>query len=157
MPRRDNLAFGTFLFLGGFLCGRRYQVKDYPSEVSKPKTDFESNAIKLQSETFADFKREGDKVLEKKVNNVEKLRTTKITNMELENKNNATNKQDVVAWSKTLAKKGLKISSQNDEDGVIEAVFDYIGTSDKVYVEFGVESCNECNSRYLRYNNYWIS
>ena len=40
--------------------------------------------------------------------------------------------------------------SQNDEDGALETVFDYVGTTDKIYVEFGVESCQECNSRYLR-------
>ena len=45
--------------------------------------------------------------------------------------------------------------SQNDEDGALEAVFDYVGTTDKVYVEFGVESCVECNSRYLREKKGW--
>ena len=45
---------------------------------------------------------------------------------------------------------GFKMFSQNDEDGSIEAVFDFIGTTDKVYVEFGGETCIECISRYLR-------
>ena len=40
--------------------------------------------------------------------------------------------------------------SQNVEDGSQETVFDYVSTTDKIYVEFGVESCQECNSRYLR-------
>ena len=50
---------------------------------------------------------------------------------------------------------GRKEFSQNDEDGALEAVFDYVGTTDKVYVEFGVESCVECNSRYLREKKGW--
>ena len=53
-------------------------------------------------------------------------------------------------WSKSLVKRGFKKFSQNDEDGVIEAIFDFVETTDKVYVEFGVESCVECNSKYLR-------
>ena len=45
---------------------------------------------------------------------------------------------------------GKKCFSQNDEDGAIEAIFDKIGTKDKIYIEFGVEDCTECNTRYLR-------
>ena len=55
-----------------------------------------------------------------------------------------------IEWSKNLMTKAKKYFSQNDEDGVIEAVFDYVGTTDKVYVEFGVENGSECNTRYLR-------
>ena len=33
---------------------------------------------------------------------------------------------------------------------MLEAVFDYLGTTDKIYVEFGVEDGVECNTRYLR-------
>ena len=53
-------------------------------------------------------------------------------------------------WVEELKGKGKKVFSQNDEDGALEAVFDLIGVTDKVYVEFGVEDCTECNSRYLR-------
>jgi hypothetical protein len=69
---------------------------------------------------------------------------------EMEEKIVAKNEGKVTEWSKSLVNKGFKKYSQNDEDGAIEAVFDFIGTTDKVYVEFGVESCSECNSRYLR-------
>ena len=58
-------------------------------------------------------------------------------------------------WVRELKHKGRKVFSQNDEDGALEAVFDFIGTTDKVYVEFGVEDCNECNSRYLREKKGW--
>ena len=33
---------------------------------------------------------------------------------------------------------------------MLEAVFDYLGTTDKIYVEFGVEDGLESNTRYLR-------
>ena len=58
--------------------------------------------------------------------------------------------KDVMNWIEELKGKGMKHFSQNDEDGAIEAIFDKIGTKDKIYVEFGVEDCNECNTRYLR-------
>jgi len=51
--------------------------------------------------------------------------------------------------------KGFKVFSQNDEDGAIQAVFNLIGVTDKIYVEFGVQNCSECNSRYLRENSKW--
>lgn len=42
-----------------------------------------------------------------------------------------------------------KVYSQNGEDGILEYIFDNLGTTDKFYVEFGVETCTECNTRYL--------
>lgn len=86
-----------------------------------------------------------------KVNNLI-LKYGKLSNL-VENMTHKVTQKDLVEWTKTI--KGRKVFSQNDEDGAIEAVFQKIGTKDKVYVEFGVESCVECNSRYLRENLGW--
>ncbi len=45
--------------------------------------------------------------------------------------------------------------SQNGEDGIIAAIFGMIGTTNKYYVEFGVEDGIECNSRYLFKHKGW--
>jgi hypothetical protein len=42
-----------------------------------------------------------------------------------------------------------KVSSQNGEDGIIAALLDAIGTTNRYVVEFGVEDGNECNSARL--------
>jgi hypothetical protein len=42
-----------------------------------------------------------------------------------------------------------KVHSQNGEDGVIEAIFNEIGVTNKYFVEFGSESAVECNAAYL--------
>ena len=47
------------------------------------------------------------------------------------------------------------VYSQGGEDGIIATIFDQIGITDKVYVEFGVEDCTQCNSRYLREHQGW--
>jgi hypothetical protein len=48
-----------------------------------------------------------------------------------------------------------RIYSQNGEDGVIEYLFDNMGTSDKYYVEFGTEHGNQCNTRHLYREYQW--
>lgn len=48
-----------------------------------------------------------------------------------------------------------KICSQNGEDGIINAIFRKIGTTNRFYVEFGVENGAECNTRYLKEAKNW--
>ena len=42
-----------------------------------------------------------------------------------------------------------RIHSQNGEDGVIAAIFDTIGVTNRYFVEFGVEDATECNTAAL--------
>ncbi|MBN1363965.1 MAG: FkbM family methyltransferase [Syntrophaceae bacterium] len=48
-----------------------------------------------------------------------------------------------------------KIYSQNGEDGIIETIFDRIGTTNKFFVEFGCGNGEECNTRYLKEHKGW--
>jgi hypothetical protein len=48
-----------------------------------------------------------------------------------------------------LLRHGFKAYSQNDEDGILQEIFVRIGTTTKVFVEFGVETGLECNTLYL--------
>lgn len=47
------------------------------------------------------------------------------------------------------------VFSQNGEDGVLEHIFSAIEPKDKFYVEFGVQDCSECNTRFLRTQYNW--
>lgn len=53
-----------------------------------------------------------------------------------------------------------KVFSQNGEDGIIREIFKRIGTTNKFFVEFGVENGQECNGRYLlescKWSGVWI-
>lgn len=48
-----------------------------------------------------------------------------------------------------LAKAEERISSQNGEDGVLDAIFEMIGTTNRYFVEFGCEDATQCNAAYL--------
>lgn len=71
----------------------------------------------------------------------------------LENKNNG------IVWDEELYKRlnnpkciekyGFKVYSQNDEDGILEEIFHRIGTTNKVFIEFGVQDGLESNGHYL--------
>src|SRR5437763_5778732 len=50
------------------------------------------------------------------------------------------------AAPKRLVRHGYKVYSQNDEDGIIAEIFRRIGTTDRSFVEFGVETGIECNT-----------
>ncbi len=49
---------------------------------------------------------------------------------------------------------GYKVYSQNDEDGILQEIFDRIGTETKRFVEFGVQNGLECNSHYLLHKGW---
>ena len=54
---------------------------------------------------------------------------------------------------------GYKVYSQNDEDGIINEIFKRIGTTDKTFVEFGVQDGLESNCHFLLFNGWrglWI-
>lgn len=50
---------------------------------------------------------------------------------------------------KCIEKYGFKVYSQNDEDGIIEEIFNRIGTTNKRFIEFGVQDGIESNGHFL--------
>jgi hypothetical protein len=54
---------------------------------------------------------------------------------------------------------GYKVYSQNDEDGIIQEIFKRIGTTNKTFVEFGIQNGLESNCHFLLFNGWkglWI-
>jgi len=54
---------------------------------------------------------------------------------------------------------GYKVYSQNDEDGIISEIFKRIGTTNKIFIEFGVQDGLESNGHFLLFNGWrglWI-
>ncbi len=48
-----------------------------------------------------------------------------------------------------LERYGFKVFSQNDEDGIIQKIFELVGTSSRIFFEFGVGDGLESNTAYL--------
>ena len=126
-------------------------LNDQFREIKTQLTKGNEIGVKLQNlerrlvESFAEQKSADSSTL-KKLENLETL----FANISLQDLHNSASTAELEKWVEDLKGKGRKVFSQNDEDGALEAVFDRIGVTDKVYVEFGVEDCTECNSRYLR-------
>lgn len=58
-----------------------------------------------------------------------------------------------------LERYGFKVYSQNDEDGIIAEIFNRIGTTNKKFVEFGVQNGLESNAHFLLHQGWsglWI-
>jgi hypothetical protein len=54
---------------------------------------------------------------------------------------------------------GYKVYSQNDEDGIIEEIFNRIGLTNKKFVEFGIQNGLESNGHFLLHKGWsglWI-
>jgi hypothetical protein len=49
---------------------------------------------------------------------------------------------------------GFKVYSQNDEDGIITEIFNRIDTTNKIFIEFGVQNGLESNSHYLLHKGW---
>jgi len=61
--------------------------------------------------------------------------------------------------SKRLNRFEYQVFSQNGEDGIIHEIFNRIGSTNKYFIEFGVENGLECNSTNLLYKGWrglWI-
>lgn len=59
----------------------------------------------------------------------------------------------------SLSRHGFKVYSQNDEDGIIAEIFRRVGTTNRTFIEFGVETGLESNTLKLLlegWNGLWI-
>jgi hypothetical protein len=63
------------------------------------------------------------------------------------------NRQAEILHSLQLSE--FRVFSQWGDDGIIQFLVDYLDIVQKVFVEFGVESYSEANTRFLLINNNW--
>jgi hypothetical protein len=61
------------------------------------------------------------------------------------------------AWCRVGDLRGFEfsISSQNGEDGILQEIFRRVGTTNRFFVEFGVETGVQCNCAYLARAQGW--
>jgi len=52
-------------------------------------------------------------------------------------------------WLTNIQHHERKVFAQQGEDGVLEYLFDHLGATNRYYVEFGIETGTECNTRLL--------
>lgn len=63
--------------------------------------------------------------------------------------------RDISAFQRRIPLIERREYSQNGEDGILEAIFAMIGTTNKQYVEFGAEDGVQTNTRYLMMKHGW--
>ncbi|MDD5623506.1 MAG: hypothetical protein PHI23_02225 [Candidatus Peribacteraceae bacterium] len=63
--------------------------------------------------------------------------------------------RDITRFARRLPFIERREFSQNDEDGIIHAIFAMIGVTNRYYVEFGAEDGVQCNTRALRLFRGW--
>ena len=61
----------------------------------------------------------------------------------------------LLAWLADFEAAERRVHSQNGEDGVLEHLFGFVGAGPKNYIEFGVMSGRETNTRHLRKAHGW--
>jgi hypothetical protein len=61
------------------------------------------------------------------------------------------------AWQRDGDLRGFEFSahSQNGEDGILQEIFRRVGTTNRYFVEFGVETGDQCNCAYLARDKGW--
>jgi hypothetical protein len=65
------------------------------------------------------------------------------------------NQNNLKQFVKSLDEVEFQVFSQRGEDGIIQYIINKIEIPNKIFVEFGVETYTESNTRFLLFNNNW--